>query len=310
MSELHGRAMDCALIMMTIHPLDLHFQNTPGLIAAWLLKGESECALIETGPGSCQEALVSGLRDHGVTPADVRKVLVTHIHLDHAGGAGWWAQQGAQVFVHSRGAAHLIDPSKLIESATRIYGDQMEVLWGAMLPAPAERVTSLQEGDRIPFDGQQIIAWDTPGHARHHHAFVLDDVCFTGDVAGVRLSGCDYLSVAAAPPQFEPEPYMQSVERLMAGNFRQLCLTHFGEVADVREHLERYRQRICEVRAQVAGWVAEDLPSDEIASRYSSIEHERALARGVSEGDWRRYELANGTAMCASGVELFVKKHG
>ncbi|MBL9143389.1 MAG: MBL fold metallo-hydrolase, partial [Verrucomicrobiaceae bacterium] len=128
---------------MTIHPIDLRFRNTPGLIAAWLLKGATECALIETGPGSCHAALVNGLAAHGVTPADVHKVLVTHIHLDHAGGAGWWSQQGSQVFVHSRGAPHLIDPSKLIDSATRIYGDQMEILWGSMLPAPADRVTVL-----------------------------------------------------------------------------------------------------------------------------------------------------------------------
>lgn len=302
--------MDCALIMMTIHPLDLRFQNTPGLIAAWLLKGATECALIETGPGACHAALVDGLAAHGVTPAEVRKVLVTHIHLDHAGGAGWWAQQGAQVFVHSRGAPHLIDPSKLIDSATRIYGDQMEMLWGAMLPAPADRVTVLHDGDCLPFDGRQIIVWDTPGHARHHHVFVLDDVCFTGDVAGVRLEGCDYISVAAAPPQFEPEAYVQSVERLMSGNFQRLCLTHFGEVRNVKSHLERYRERIREVHAQVADWSAAGASSEEVAMRYSSIEHERARVAGVSEADWTRYELANGSAMCAAGVELCVKKHG
>jgi glyoxylase-like metal-dependent hydrolase (beta-lactamase superfamily II) len=295
---------------MTIHPIDLHFRNTPGLIAAWLLKGENECALIETGPGSCHTALVDGLRAHGVSPSDVRQVLVTHIHLDHAGGAGWWAQQGAQVYVHSRGAAHLIDPSKLIDSATRIYGDQMDTLWGSMLPAPADRVTVLNDGDEVAFEGQRIIAWDTPGHARHHHVFVLDDVCFTGDVAGVRLEGSNYISVAAAPPQFEPVPYVQSVERLMSGNFQKLYLTHFGEVSDARDHLEQYRQRIRDVHAQVAEWVSDDKSSDEVATRYSSNEHNKALAQGVSEVDWQRYELANGSAMCASGVELYVKKHG
>lgn len=302
--------MDSDLFAMTIHPIDLHFQNTPGLIAAWLLKGAHECALIETGPGSCHAALVEGLRAHGVSPPDVRQVLVTHIHLDHAGGAAWWAQQGAQVYVHPRGAAHLIDPSKLIDSATRIYGDQMDTLWGPMLPAPAERVTVLNDGDAIPFDGRQIVAWDTPGHARHHHAFVLDDVCFTGDVAGVRLAGCDYISVAAAPPQFEPEPYVQSVERLLTGNFQKLCLTHFGEVADVREHLESYRQRIRDVHAQVAAWVGDGKSSDEVAMLYSSSEQGKALECGISPTDWRRYEMANGSAMCASGVELYVKKHG
>lgn len=311
MVELQARPWhERDLALMTIHPIDLRFRNTPGLIAAWLLKGESECALIETGPGSCHEALVEGLAAHNVAPSDVKQVLVTHIHLDHAGGAGWWARQGAQVFVHTRGAAHLIDPSKLIDSATRIYGDEMDTLWGAMLPAPAERVTALHDGDEVFVDGRKIIAWDTPGHARHHHAFVMDDVCFTGDVAGVRLMGCNYLSVAAAPPQFEPEPYVQSVERLLAANFSRLYLTHFGEVADVRSHLEAYRQRIREVHSQVADWVREGTPSYEVAERYTSVEHDRAMVLGVSEEDWSRYQLANGSMMCASGVELFVKKHG
>lgn len=294
---------------MTIHPIDLHFQNTPGLIAAWLIKTPTECALVETGPGSCLPALLRGIEAHGVSVAQITKVFVTHIHLDHAGGAGWWAQQGAQVFVHPKGAPHLVDPSKLIDSATRIYGDQMQPLWGDMLPAPADRVTLMNDGDRTTISGTEIIAWDTPGHARHHHAFAMGDVCFTGDVAGVRLEGCDYLSVAAAPPQFEPGPYVASVERLLTGNFRMLCLTHFGAVNDVESHLRTYARRIREVHEQVLVWKQAGHDSATIAARYTEAEHARALAAGVSDADWQRYELANGTTMCAGGVELFVTKN-
>ena len=295
---------------MTFHPIDLHFQGQPGIIAAWLIKTANEYALIETGPGSCLPALLQGLSEHGLNARDISKVLVTHIHLDHSGGAGWWAQQGAQVFVHPRGAQHIIDPAKLIDSATRIYGDQMQALWGDILPAPAERVTILNEGDRVTVGDVELIAWDTPGHARHHHAFVMGDVCFTGDVAGVRLPGCDYISVAAAPPQFEPDAYVASVERLLAANFRTLCLTHFGTVDDPRSHLTTYARRIREVHQQVAGWKAEGLSSSEIVERYRDIEHQRAIAAGTTESDWQRYEGSNGTAMCANGVELYVTKHG
>jgi len=290
---------------MTIHTIDLHYQGTPGLIAAYVLRSGNECALIETGPGSCQAALIEGLHSLGLEPQDVGKVFVTHIHLDHSGAAGWWAQQGAQVFVHPRGAPHIIDPAKLIDSATRIYGDQMQELWGDILPAPAERVTSLNDGDRIRVGHVEVEAWDTPGHARHHHAFVVGDVCFTGDVAGMVVPGCNYLSVTAAPPQFEPAPYLASVTRLRAANLRQLYLTHFGAIDDPATHLDRYADRIRLVHQNVATWQAAGLTSAEIAERFAAAEKTTAE---LSEGDWLRYEQGNSTAMCAAGIELFVVK--
>ena len=293
---------------MQVHTIDLLFQDTPGLIAAHLIESAGELALIETGPGSCHAALVKGLQALGAEPADVRKVFITHIHLDHAGAAGWWAQQGAQVYVHGRGAAHLIDPTRLIDSATRIYGAEMDRLWGAMLPAPAERVTVLADGEGVPLGAVTVQAWDTPGHARHHLAYGVGTVCFTGDVAGVRLASCDYLSVAAAPPQFEPGPYVASVEQLLGHGYEQLYLAHFGRVDDVAEHLQRYRQRIIEVHERVAAWHREGLPSDEIAQRYMTAEKAIALSSGSSEADWQRYELANSAAMCASGVALYCSK--
>jgi glyoxylase-like metal-dependent hydrolase (beta-lactamase superfamily II) len=293
---------------MKIHTIDLHFQGTPGLIAAYLIDSGGALALVETGPGSCHAALVNGLRGLGAEPADVRQVFVTHIHLDHAGGAGWWAQQGAQIYVHGRGAAHLIDPTKLIDSATRIYGANMDRLWGSILPAPADRVTVLADGDEVPIGAEKVVAWDTPGHARHHLVFSVGGACFTGDVAGVRLTGCGYLSVAAAPPQFEPEPYIASVERLLSHGYEALYLAHFGQVSEVEKHLRHYRQRITEVHERVASWRREGLPSERITQRYVDEEKAIALNHGVSEADWQRYELANGAAICASGVELYCSK--
>lgn len=292
---------------MTVHTVDLHFQDTPGLIASHLLESGDALALIETGPGSCHSALVEGLRKIGASPRDIHHVFLTHIHLDHAGGAGWWAQQGAQVYVHGKGAAHVVDPSRLIDSATRIYGDRMEALWGPIVPAPAERVTILRDGEKVRIGEVEIEAWDTPGHARHHLVYVVEGVCFTGDVAGVRLQGSDYLSVAAAPPQFEVEPYLASVDRLLAANFRRLYLAHFGEVSDPASHLRRYRQRIEEVHHNISQWMNEGHDGVALAQRYTA--EERRLS-GLGEADWQRYELANGTAMCAAGIELFVTKAG
>lgn len=290
---------------MLVHTLDLLFQDTPGLIAGYLIQNGDALALIETGPGSCHAALVAALKTIGVSPRDIHHVFLTHIHLDHAGGAGWWAQQGAQVYVHGKGAPHVIDPAKLIDSATRIYGDRMKSLWGPILPAPAERVTILSDGEKVIIGDIEIEAWDTPGHARHHLAYVVKDVCFTGDVAGVRLQGCDYLSVAAAPPQFEPVPYIASVDRLLAANFSKLYLAHFGEVSDPGTHLERYRHAIDGVYQNISAWMSKGLHGEALAQRYTASE--RLVAR-LDEEQWARYELANGTAMCAAGIELYVTK--
>lgn len=161
---------------MRIHTLDLHFIGIPGVIAAFLIESGGEYALIETGPGSTLETLRAEIRAVGVDESAIKKVFVTHIHLDHAGAAGWFAQQGATVYCHPNAARHLIDPSKLIESARMVYGHLMDKLWGEMLPIPAERVVALKDKESVLLGEIQIIAWDTPGHARHHHAFIIGDV--------------------------------------------------------------------------------------------------------------------------------------
>lgn len=293
---------------MRIHTLDLQFQSTPGLIASYVIESHGELALVETGPGSTLETLRAGLQQLGLDEKKVRHVFVTHIHLDHAGAAGWWAQQGAQVYCHANAARHLIDPSKLIASARMIYQERMDGLWGEMLPAPAERVTILNDGDSIRVGEVEVTAWDTPGHARHHLAFVVGSACFTGDVAGMRLQGTRYLSVTAAPPQFEPLPYMASVDRLVAAGFERLYLTHFGEVADVADHLARYRQRILEVHEAVKADLEAGLGEAAVRERYTCREHELATLSGITEADWQRLEMSNSTSMCADGVRLCVEK--
>lgn len=293
---------------MHIHTVDLQFQSIPGLIAAYVIESGKDLILIETGPGSTLETLRAGIRDLGLDEKNVRHVFVTHIHLDHAGAAGWWAQQGAQVYCHANAARHLMDPSKLVASARMIYQERMDSLWGDMLPAPADRVTVLNDRDSVRAGDVEIIAWDTPGHARHHLAFLIGKACFTGDVAGMRLQGTRYLSVTAAPPQFEPLPYMASVERLAAAGLEKLYLTHFGEITDVSDHLLRYRQQIQDVYEAVKADHASAADEAEIRRRYTAREHARAASLGISEADWQRLESANNTVMCADGVRLCVEK--
>lgn len=293
---------------MNLHTHDLHFQGIPGVIAATTLESAGEIALIETGPGSCGETLLASLQAHGIGIRDVRKVFVTHIHLDHSGGAGWWAQQGAQIYVHERGAAHVIDPARLIDSAARIYGDQMETLWGDILPAPKENVHALKDHDTIQVGEIELTAWDTPGHARHHLCYLTGGTCFTGDVAGMRLADTRYLSVTSAPPQFEPDAYHASIDRLLAANLTELRLTHYGPVTDVQDHLTRYRQRIQQVTELLTRWHKEGRSTAEIAQQYH--DHEQALAQtqDVTSEEWQKLEATNSTSMCASGIIHWVEK--
>lgn len=293
---------------MNVHTLDLGFQAVPGIIAAYLVECGHELALIETGPGSALAVLRHGIQHLGFRPEDVRHVFVTHIHLDHAGAAGWWAQHGAQIYCHPNAAKHLIDPARLIESARLVYGAAMDTLWGEMLPAPEESVTALQDGESVEVGGHKILAWDTPGHARHHHAYSIGDICFTGDVAGLRLEYSAYTSVTAAPPQFDPVAYVASVKRLRAANFSKLYLTHFGEITDVAAHLDNYRHRITEVHKHIRAWVTAGCNEAEIHQRFRDTEHHSAELAGVSEALWRRYEVGNNTSMCADGIRLYVQK--
>lgn len=293
---------------MRIHTIDLRFQGIPGIIASYLIECGAELALIETGPGSCHEALISGIRALGHEPAAIKHVFVTHIHLDHSGAAGWWAQQGAMVYCHPNAARHLIDPSRLIESARMVYGAAMETLWGDILPAPADRVRVLQDNETVIIGSTTVTAWDTPGHARHHHAYVIGGDCFTGDVAGMRLQGCDYISVTAAPPQFDPDEYVKSVQRLRAASFSRLYLTHFGEVRDVAAHLTAYEARIGEVAACVKSSFDRGDTDEATRTFFRDAEHAVATRSGLSEEIWRVYEQGNGTGMCADGIRLYWQK--
>lgn len=295
---------------MKVHTLDLEFRQEKELIAAYVVElGKDRPFLVETGPGSTLPALLKGLRNIGLEASEIRDVFVTHIHLDHAGAAGWWAQQGATIYAHPRAASHLVDPSKLIKSATSVYGDKMEEWWGEMLPCPEASVKVLKDGEVVKFGKHKVRALDTPGHARHHHAFLVEDVCFTGDTAGMRLPGRNYLSVTAAPPQFDPVAYQQSIEKLHQLDCASLFLTHFGEVKDVSSHLSQYALRIEEVYDAVADLMKEGLEGFMLQEAFREMEYQRAMQEGLSEEDWALYEKANATHMCADGIRGYAAKN-
>ncbi len=293
---------------MRIHTIDLQFQRQPGLIAAYLIESGGELALIETGPATCLEALDHGIREAGFEPGTVRKVLVTHIHLDHAGAAGHWAARGAHIFVHERGARHLADPGKLIEGARAVYGEALGTLWGDILPVPEAQLTALREGDTFRVASSSFAVWDAPGHARHHVVLVGDGLAFTGDNVGVRLPGCRYISPATAPSQFDPDALLASLERLRAAALERIYPTHFGAIEGataVTEHLDRYAGLIREIKELALSLVPSGSNGSGFTTAFQAHCRDRALRDGIDDAAWRRYETANDSAMCAEGVRLW-----
>ena len=198
--------------------IDHKFQGVPGTIASYLLVDGDDLTLIETGPATTMETLLAGVQAAGFDPDQITRLIVTHIHLDHAGAAGSLIQRlpRARLFVHRVGAPHMIDPSKLLASATRIFQEDMEQLWGEILPVPEERVVILDDESTLRIGGRVLKALYTPGHASHHLAYydAESGVIFTGDVAGARLSEAEYLRPPTLPPEVDLTLWRQSITRL------------------------------------------------------------------------------------------------
>ncbi len=293
-----------------VHTLDLQFQGVPHGIAAFLIRGPAGNVLVETGPGSTLITMHAALARHGVQPADIGDVLLTHIHLDHAGAAGWWAQQGTRVHVHHLGAPHLIDPTRLLSSARRVYGDDMDRLWGQFLAAPAQHVYAHHDGDVVEAGGLHFTAHDTPGHARHHFVYALGDVAFTGDLAGVRLPDHPHVRVPTPPPEFELEAWLDSVTRMRDLNFSRLYLTHFGPVDDAAQQwdtvaslLPQYAER---VRASLEA--GHDRPG--LIDDLQLWEDARLSAEGVEHGLWPIFASLAPASMSVDGLRRYWRKQG
>lgn len=297
--------------MPDIRTIDLHYLGIPRAIAAYLIVGPPparELALIETGPASTLENLRNGLKAMGVDLSEIRHALVTHIHLDHAGAAGHLARNGTRIYVHEFGAKHLIDPTRLIDSATRIYGDQMERLWGTLLPVPANQVTNVHDGDVINVGGVQLRAIQTPGHARHHHAYALGDICFAGDVAGISVPGVPepprgkFISVPTPPPEFDPPAWHASIDRLRAENFARIYLTHYGNRENVAAHFDRLKVWIDSHVDHVRREFKSGLSREEILRSYIAWNRGEAASHDISDADFAHYVSTNLLTMNVDGI--------
>src|SRR5919112_2056328 len=299
---------------MKIEITDLDFMNTGQVVASFLLLGEDgvSAALVETGPTSCLDRLTAGLEDQGVSHEDVRQVFVTHIHLDHAGASGHLSEllPNATFYVHEVGYPHLVDPSKLVKSATRIYGESMDELWGEARAVPEDRIVILKEGDETETAGGILVAHDTPGHAYHHLAYLEPDSgsLFTGDVAGIRLPGQSYIRPPTPPPEIDVEAWVQSINYMRHIGPASLLPTHFGSYEDVGRHLSELEQRLQDWLLFVEGQIDDGAGREEISDQLKAKGDAEMLAEGSDIMQSARYDLAGSYTMLTDGLMRYVTR--
>jgi glyoxylase-like metal-dependent hydrolase (beta-lactamase superfamily II) len=241
--------------------VDLNFLRVPEIIATAVLHGASGVALIDPGPSTTLDNLKASLQRSHISIADVRQVLLTHIHLDHAGVTGTLVRENPaiEVFVHERGAPHLIDPTKLLASAGRLYGADMERLWGDFLPVPAHRVRALKGEERITAGGRELQVAYTPGHASHHVTYFDPAIrmAFVGDTAGIRRQGQSYVMPPTPPPDIDLDAWRLSEDRILAFDPDTLFLTHFGPFHGARLHFQEMGQHLSSWSAIVRRLIAD-----------------------------------------------------
>lgn len=292
--------------------ISLPFQGEEEIVGSYLLAGNGELALIDPGPGSTLEALLDAIRMAGFDPQDLTHILPTHVHLDHAGATGSLVRRlpRAQVYVHSKGAPHLLDTTKLVASALRIYGDDMERLWGQIEPTPAENLHTLEGGDVLNVAGRRLEVYYAPGHAVHHVVFFDPQAreIFAGDVAGVRLQGIDYVRPPTPPPDIDLEAWSGSIDMIKGLQPEVLYIGHFGAVRNIEAHLESLRERLFAWGEVVLKLMKEGKGEVEITMALREIMLPGLRSAIQSEHDPSRFEIAANYPMTVQGYIRYWRK--
>ncbi|MDR5694455.1 MAG: MBL fold metallo-hydrolase [Armatimonadota bacterium] len=285
----------------------------PEIIASYLVRDEVP-ALVEVGPTRTVERLLRGIEKAGMDPRDLQLLLVTHIHLDHAGASGELVRRfpHLKVYVHAVGAPHLQDPSRLIRSAQKIFGDDLDRLWGEVVPVPPEAIHVVQEGERIRLGRRTLVAVDTPGHAPHHVVYWDEERgdVFTGDIAGVSLPGVHYVRPPTPPPDLDLESWSQSLQRLRLLRPRRLLLTHYGPKGDVMDLLDQLEERLYTTGRLVKEGLEKGIREEEIAEQVKALAAQELRAFG-GEDLIERYDIASSYLMNVQGyIRYYAKRSG
>ncbi len=293
---------------MDLKIIDLNFFMTE-TIASYVIETGEGPILIETGPETVFENLKSGLSDLGYAPSDVKHVFVTHIHLDHSGGAWRLAETGSTIYVHPVGAPHLIEPEKLMKSATRIYGeDNMKRLWGEVGGIDKDRVVAIEDGQSINIGGVEIRVVETAGHAGHHHCYLIENALFTGDTAGCLMAGGPMIP-ATPPPEIHIEKWNASIDKMRQISPDVLYLTHFGGYTDVGPMLDSAAEKIEEWSEWIGQRVSAGKSDEEVTEEFGAYLSEIFEREGVNEEVYKKYDLMAPYHMNAGGLIRYWKKY-
>ncbi len=279
--------------------IDLFHQGRPSIIGVGVLAlPEGGVALVDPGPEARLPSLRAGLAALGHDFADIRAILLTHIHLDHATATGAFLAETphAKVFVHSVGAPHMIDPARLLASAERIYGDAMDLLWGRFLPVPPAALTRVDEDAHLDIGGRRFDVAYVPGHARHHVAYFdsATRTAWVGDVGGIRVGTGPVLPVTP-PPDIDVPQWKASMKRILARNPERIVPTHFGSYHNIVQH---FAELDSELDAW-ADWVRQSLDRHDLASDVDRAEAFAAwmtarLGNDLDAQSTKTYEIASG----------------
>jgi glyoxylase-like metal-dependent hydrolase (beta-lactamase superfamily II) len=281
---------------MSPDPLDLHHLDRERVIASYLLETDDGPALFDCGPTTCVDRLQEALAERGIELRDIRRLLLSHIHIDHAGAAGVLVRLHPQleVYVSEVGAPHLVDPTRLEASARRLYGDSFDVLWGELAPVPQENIRIAQD------DVAGLDCFPAPGHARHHVCYLAQDgTLYAGDAAGVRIQPARVVLPPTPPPEFDLEAWLGTIDEIERRAPRRLALIHFGVADGPERHLD-------ELRARLPQWV------DRVVAGATEEQFIESVRSDLSEPgpDLSLYEQAMPFWQSYAGLKRFVDTRG
>lgn len=266
--------MNTLAVAKGITLVDVRYLGQDRYIAPCLLEDDTGVAVVDPGPTSSLAGLEAGLAERGLTTANIHTLLLTHIHLDHAGATGTLVKRHPhmRVYVHEKGARHMIDPTKLIASAKRLYDPYMDYMWGEFLATPADNVTVLTGGETITVGGRKLEVVYTPGHAVHHVSYFdqLDGIAFTGDTTGMRPLDQPCAMPVTPPPDIDLDGWKTSLAAILERHPQRLFITHFGPAADPQWHIAQMSERLAKWAEQVAADLRANLPEAEAANAFAA----------------------------------------
>lgn len=293
-------------MMEKIKIIDLNFQKSKDAIASFLIETSDGPILIETGPASTYDQLSRGVSKCGHSIDEIKHVLLTHIHFDHAGAAWKLAEAGAKIYVHPFGVPHLASPEKLWNSASQIYGDDMDRLWGKMKPIPANQLVSVEDKQELEFGTTKIKSLHTPGHAVHHIAWKMGDIIFTGDVAGVKIAGGPVMP-PCPPPDINLEEWKKSLAIIKSEKPKELYLTHFGIIDVVDYHLDSLSYMLDDWAEWIKPYFEKNVDQSEVVPLFMEYSKSQFLKEGCSKEQIQTYEYANPSWMSVAGLYRYWK---